>query len=539
METVTLAPHSRRSQLCLQARPARVFVDGQRRYDLHVLRWQSDPAPLFGHVLLMQQQPTSGTCDLGGATPEATLDASSTVTILGPVGMDQPVFVGRLDVVDHQLDSAEDRQTLRIVHELALQLAAVTDGRWTRDEFGAPQQAAESVQFNATSRSRASADLAVINGRTCRLFSDADDAILWSAADALAYLIACHMPNGIDAPDFDELNRLAGGTTLPPTETGRRSLAEMMSVIAGRGGVFVRAAGNGFGIEIYRPGMDGALRRIRASATAGGMERMTLSQAHRRSVPTVRVVGGDRCYESTFTLLPLDEPSASRAWGLNEANQGPGPWTDLSVLDADTFLSARRREFLPRLSAIDGNDTPVVEYRLSSGAAWVAWSQGASLSDEACSLMLLGTIPQSLLDAAFAGTLAMRITASVQADQPVTATLEGDPYAPPETIYVTSEDMQILHPDSIYSIASEPVVLHDPAASLDRLAQQHVATAGGTTVAEIALGWADTSFEVGDRVQRVEGTDDTLVTNENQFASVRRVTHVFDTTQQTQLILET
>ena len=515
-----------------------MFVDGQRRYDLHVLHWQSDPAPEFGHVLLMQQQPTSGTRDVGDTPTGASLDPTSTVTIQGPVGMDQPVFVGRLDVVDHQLDSAEDRQTLRIVHELALQLADVTDGRWTRDEFGVPQQASESVQFNATSRSRASAELAVINGRTCRLFSDADDAILWSAADALAYLIACHMPDGIDAPAFDELNRLAGETALPTTETGRRSLAEMMSVVASRGGVGIRAAGNGFGIEVYRPGMDGALRRIHATATAGGMERMTLSQAHRRSAPTVRVVGGDRRYESTFTLLPLDEPSTSREWGLNEANEHAGPWTDLSLLDADTFLSTRPRAFLPRLSAIDGNDTPVVEYRLSSGDAWVAWSQGATLSDGACSLTLLGTIPQSLLDAASAGTLAMRITASVHADQPVTATLEGDPYSPPETIYVTSNDMHILHPDSIYSSVSEPVVLHDPAASLERLAQQHVATAGGAIVAEIALGWADTSFEVGDRVQRVEGTDDTFATNENQFASVRRVTHVFDTTQQTQLILE-
>jgi hypothetical protein len=71
------------------------------------------------------------------------------------------------------------------------------------------------------------------------------------------------------------------------------------------------------------------------------------------------------------------------------------------------------------------------------------------------------------------------------------------------------------------------------------LAQQHVATARGATVAEIALGWADTSFEVGDRVHRVEGTDDTLATNENQLASVRRVTHLFDATQQTQLLLET
>jgi hypothetical protein len=260
-----------------------VFVDGKRRYDLHVLRWQSDPAPLFGHVLLMHQRPTSGTRDVADTAPDVALDPTSTVTILGPVGMDQPVFVGRLDTVDHQLDSEEDRQTYRIAHELALQLAEVTDGRWTRDEFGVPQQASESVQFNATSRSRASADTVVINGRTCRLFSDAEDSILWNAADALAYLIACHMPDGIDAPDFDELNRLAGGTVLPPTETGRRSLAEMLSVVAGRGGVLIRAAGNGFGIEIYRPGMDGALRRIHATATAGGMERMTLSQAHRRS----------------------------------------------------------------------------------------------------------------------------------------------------------------------------------------------------------------------------------------------------------------
>ncbi len=216
--------------------------------------------------------------------------------------------------------------------------------------------------------------------------------------------------------------------------------------------------------------------------------------------------------------------SVYRAWMLNEdgAFTGP-PFSQGSAFDVgalfgstlDAAVALRFGDCLTRDTA--GRPIPpMIESSTDSGATWSAYpGQAEVMTDRAGVLLTDDTLPVSVLAAAQAGTLRVRVTAALTGPDPIEAQRwDGNPFAGPGPSRVLRWGDRFawrrVAPGSLHADAIDAQQLTADTAD-DRVAlrvalQEHIDRSPGPTIrATIELAGAWTALRVGDRAAGVLG----------------------------------
>lgn len=570
MQTVTIQPQNYFSGVVPCDSP-RVYVDGRRRRELQVLSWQCDPAPKFGRVRLAVRETLSVVRAAGFQTAGRLPDVGSEVLVTPALGFGAAEFPGLL--VQHDVASGEagERIVAVVEHRLTSHTQATLLGRWERSDGSVVYAGNKPLHFNTSSATLSGRRAESFQGRVAPAFAPVDGR-RWSVAGALAYLFAAGLETTVEAPSFEELDRLAGAIDLGAFEATGMTLSAALSEAARRGGLEVRAARSGLGVVVYRPGRDGRKSRIRLQLSGGDLNAAETNVSggrivvgRRPSRPPVRVVGAAKRYEATFPLQPgWDRASATtrwrdsvrrraadtperqdvyRRWVLNEhARYEPVPVFDATSLGED-FLIRRARRFAPCIStdAAGGARGVIVEFRTSPGGAWRRWPGPVWVASEECAITFGGDVlPGEYFQAVLSDTAEVRVTASVDSDRHIEAEVAGDAGLPAEVhdhagraLWRAVHSTSVFHPGGAL-----PVVVRDDTTSLLAYARRRRDALGCADTMTVTLGWVDTACTVGDVVERLDGPGLELASQPHRQAHVRTVRHDFERTQQTTLILE-
>lgn len=552
----------------------RVYIDGLRRRDLIVLAWELLAAPEFGRVKLV------------GLTSEPGLPRIEDA-VLPPIGaavrIDAPQdgedfhgFVAR-----HLVEVNADGEHLlaEADHWLAVDLGERLIGRW---EFGEGQTQEywvkeETVSFNAGEGTLASESTRAIRNRPARVFDSSLTAQPWTVADALGYLIAASVGHDIQTPSLQELDNLAGDIELGSLNVTGQTVRDALMNVARRGGLVLRSSRQGRALVFYRPGRQGRRRSIRLqkAGSALSLDDSNLWKGrirfHRR--PSHRGLlarGKHKRYEATFLLAPGWDPDKQtsrwrdfirsepdnwpdtakvyRKWVLNEHGRyDQDPWSiptyDFSEISAEDFYLCKPRKFLPRLSTdvADPSMGVVVQIKCGSDVDWRRWSGPLWVSANECSVYLGGdSLPADYFEAVIADEAQVRVTATVLADARISIELPGDTGYPREVADFSGRvEWRKVHPTSIFfqGQTSGASGERDDSALLKALATRASEMLSAALEAELTLGWIDTSFGVGDILERIDGRSLELSPNPDSRAFVQSVSHDFGAGQCTRLIV--
>ncbi len=559
----------------IRCEPARVYVAGRRRRDLEVLSWRSLSGYPFADAVIAKRLPR---ILAGGARMEdvSSLPAvGDSVLIRAATDFGAGGFPAR--VVAHRSEFSRDAERLVAVveHALAAALDEAVGHRWQLGDVGPVKATGAQVRFNASGQLWASAQTHSINGRQCRVFSAGADAIRWTVADALAYLMAAYVPADVETPGPEELDSLAGDVDVGEMSVTHLAAWEALAKVARAGGLAMTHARSGLGVVFYRPGIQGRPRRVRlqcagATATSGesNLWRGSIVVRRRPSNPPVLALGRHKRYESTFNLQPGwydgDETSrwrdfvrgegdywpgnrnVYRKWVLNEHDwYGGSPWFmdvhDFSDISADDFHLRVPRSFEPCLSA-DGAGKSYgvfVQFRCSQDDDWRAWGGPVEVARDECAIYLGGDgLPGEYFRAAVEGTAEVRVTATVEADSRITAEIPGSANLPRRIIDLSANaDWAQVHSSSTFYQQGVAAGERDDTDKLLACAQRYAQNAAGAMEAELTLPWPDTSYGVGDLIERIDGRGLDLRTSPLTAPHVRSVRHEFGESQTTTLVV--
>ncbi|MBN1941820.1 MAG: hypothetical protein JW849_00840, partial [Phycisphaerae bacterium] len=537
MQTVTIQPRDYFSGV-VPCDSARVYIAGRRRRELQVLTWQVEPAPTFGRVRLAVQETLSVIRPVGLHQASRLPDVGSEALLRPALGFGESEFPGLVERHDVSSNQAGERLVAVVEHALASATRQTLLGRWECSGDSVVPAANKAPQFNTSSLTLACRRPRTFNGRAAPPF-DPVSGERWSVAAALAYLIASALPRTVEAPSFEELDRLAGAIDLGAFDATGMSLAAALAEVAHRGGLEVRAARAGMGVVIYRPGRDGRKSHVRLqlsgrdlNAAETNISGGRIVVGRRPSRPPVRVVGATKQYEVTLPLQPgwSDEDASSRwgdsvrsraddwherqhvyrRWVLNEhARYTNAPAFDATTLGED-FLVRRARRFLPCFSAdpAGGELGVIVEVRTSPTGPWRRWSGAIWAAEDECSITLGDdSLPADYFAAVVAGSAELRVTAVVESDRRIEAQADGDAGLPAELHDQSGRAFwRAVHPTSQFHRGGElPVVVRDDTTSLEAYARRRSDALGSTNQMTVTLGWVDTSCTVGDVVERLDG----------------------------------
>ncbi len=577
MTTLTLSA-TRRSHTVLRPVPPAVYVEGVRRRDLKVLTWEVLGPPTFGRARLLLHPAAQPTRPLRlEGTSELPPIGSS--VLIRPVGNGDGVNFQGI-VVAHRAELSENGEHLMadVEHQLSGALSAAITHRWHVAGQTPTDLAKAAVRFNGDLHSLASQNTVKVRSRSSRLFDASASARRWTVADALAYVFATAVPLDVPTPGLSELAALAGTIDLGTLDITGLTVAEALTRLAARGGLELRAARHGLGLEFYRPGVPTRAASV-ALQPAGGVfspSRTNLwkGQVVIRRRPARRpvlVLGAAKRYESTFTMAAgwdtslqttrwrdfvrshsphwLKLADVYRKWVLNEHGWYSGsPWNlptyDFSAISAEDFCLVRPRRLLPCLSC-DRNGVSlgvVAEVQCGSGAPWQRWRGPLWVSPEESAIYLSGdALPGDFFQASADEEASVRVTASVEADVRLTAEVAGDPSQ--EQIVLDASDRarwNKVHSSSIFFGDQElpPPDERDDFAVLTELAQRHALVASTATQAELVLGWVNVSCFVGDTVDPIQGRAIELRSSANRQPFIRAVRHDFGPGQCTTIVLE-
>ncbi len=577
MATLTIPPLSQ-SSLITKVRRVRIYVDGLRRRDLAILSWVQSTAPDFGSAIITVSQTGTSSRD-EGFDSLADLPAVGTEVLIQTEG--DPVeaeLFGR--VASHDLDISDEAGSYpraTIEHHLISAFEKTINSRWQEQDGQAVQIPNSRAVFNSNQSNLVCDDTVTIRGRKGRLFSSAATARRWSVADALGYLLATEAPGEIVVPSQGELDGLAGGIDLGRMNITGMSALEAMVQIAKRGGLGIRSSHAGLGVVIYRVGGPGRVQNVRLQPAGEKLEtdktnlwRGSITFKQRPSHRGVLALGQRKQYESTFSLSKGWDTSLEtsrwrdftrshspdwtglsdvyRKWVLNEHSQySQSPWNlstyNLSSLDSDDFLINAPRSFLPCLARDwAGNSLGiVVEFRLDSSSAWQRWTGPMWSSGDECSVYLSGdSLPGQYFQAAVAGTVQVRVTATVTSDVKLSAEITGDAGNIRQVIDLADRAVfRKVHPTSVfYQHPSLPSpAQRDDTAVLKGIAWRLADIVSTATEAELTLGSVDTTYRVGDIIAQVEGRLFELGSNTYTKPSVLSVRHDLGDKQTTTLIV--
>jgi len=576
MNTLTL-PSESNDETIVRCPPAIISVNGAVRRDLELLEWVIEPGPSFGGAFLVVSGPP---CPQPGARlgDRGRLPAiGAKVRIRAALGSGGGEFVGSVTGHSFVVDEQEERFTAECRHRLEGYLARRISSLWRFQAPSALEVKQAKIRFNAGWNSRASSSLISVNGRLCRVFDSGVDSQPWSAADALGYLLAAAVPADVEVPTRTELEALAGGIDLGRMDITGKTAAEALVEVARNAGLELRSARQGVGLVFYRPGRQGRRRDVRlqpgGSALSVPESNLWRGRIHIRRRPCRRsllVLGQRKQYESTFQLAKGWDPGLQtdrwrdfvrsesenwpklgdvyRKWVVNEHGwYSSAPWSlpvysfsDISSIDF-TVRSARR--FLPCLSTDRQGQGlgVVVEIRCGQGLEWRRWRGPLWVSRDECAIYLGGdALPGEFFEAAVNNGAEVRVTAVVEADARIIVEVDGDPNAPRDVIDLSSRAAwRLVHASSIFYGASDVGSSgeRDDSHLLRRFARRYAEAASTATEAELTLAWVDTSFHVGDIVERIDGRDFELSSNPDSRPVVRSVRHDLGARQTTHLVV--
>ncbi len=571
MELLTLHPTA--DAPALQAATAKVYVDGLRRRDLHVTEWELLPAPEFDRCTVAL-----------GSFARGELDRMESIGRLPRIGSRISILNESVGgefhgiVVRHCVQSSPQGETLAAEahHELEALLSPTISTLYQQGPDGAVELARSTVTFNDGQAGLCAAGATTYRGRQARLFDASASARPWTVADALAYLLATAVPQGVAVPASTELQALAGQIDLGVLNVSGMTVSQAMLEVARRGGVMFRPARAGLGLVFYRPGLEGQRRRVglqppgqHLSIGKSNLCAAAVTFNRRPPRPGVLALGRLKRYECTLALQPGWDPSQAttrwrdcvrsmssdwprltdvyRKWVLNEHGwYSQAPWslptrrlTDISGAD---FPLSVPRHLLPCLSAKKGNESHgvVVEVSTDSGATWRLWRGPLWISRDECAVYLGGdALPGEFFTAAVDSHAAVRATATVEAEVRLTAQIDGDSGCGLTVLNLSaSAGWARVHPSSIFYGRSDLGTPHerDDSLLLQRLARRHVETAALGAEAQLQLGWLDTSFGVGDVIQSIDGRGLELASSSDALPSIVRVRHDF-VSQTTELLV--
>ena len=273
----------------ITARPARLYVDGQRRRDLFVNHWVETLAPGFATAQIISRD-------------EQRLAVGQCVEIASPVGMGPARWCGVVTSTRDELDKSGLLQRAEVEHELAVSLR----------ETPVPEALSAGV----------------------------------SVAAALDSLLAL-LPDVWWTPSRSELNRQAGHVNLDAFSVTGKTLSNVLPRVAEQAGLLIRAARDARGICFFHPGVQGPRTSLRMQ-DAGKPLDLGLTNIHEAEITQsrdashashpVRPEGEIRLGGLDFSCrvgsCPVGIPGRSLDWTLRDQTQ---PWVSRVRHDFETW----------------------------------------------------------------------------------------------------------------------------------------------------------------------------------------------------------
>ena len=546
-----------------------VYVDGQRRRDLHVEKWSLLPGPDFGAATVALAMPGRNRPDYRLEDLDALPSVGSRLQIRSPKPAGLMLFDGRVSKHVGRVGPDVEQLNVEAKDLLCTRLSKPVAGRWRVSGTSLIFVPDEKCVFNDDGDGMASPGMYVVHSRRCRVFQSAPGGGPWSVADVLSYLLAAHVPEDLVVPEPEEIQQTAGLVYPGRFSLTGLSVAQALAKAAGMGGLAVRgsiAFSRGTlsrGLVFYRPGRTGRQRVVclqkHGQALDGRRSNLwkgTISLGRRPGRRGVLVLGDLKQYESTFELKRAWDPSLAtyehhsfvrstaadwlavkdvfRKWVLNEAGQYCAQPYDLSKFDfstisGDFFLSVPRG-FRPCLS-VDSTGKSLgvfVELSYDSGSTWKHYGGPIRVSSEECTVHLTDdALPADYFQAALEQTLKVRLTATVDSDRRISAQADGDPNCGLELIEMPRAKWAKVHSGSIfYQSQSLPAPAErDDTGRLIQTASSLNLSQAGTVEADLVLAWLNPACNVGDIVDHIEGRQIDLAPFPGAAPHVQAVEH--------------
>ena len=540
-----------------------IYIDGQRRRDLAVTVWEQAEAPDFGHVELQLLHDVQGQAvrmeDLADLVP-----VGSHVLITARGGADE--FRGVVSSLRSQAHEQEEGLSAVVVHELTDLLRPVL-GSFVQASGGklVTLQGSE-ISFNKRLTGMCSSGPVAVGSRQARVFSADAAARSWTVADALGYLLATAVPASVQTQSLDDLDSLAGYIDLGQLNIAGLSVLDALVRVAKRGGLAVRAAGQGLGLIVYRPGLAGRVMEVQLqkagspfSPDATNLCRAEVTIQRRPWRKSILAVGQAKRYESTFTLLPGWDRSLEtsrwrdfvrsmsgnweqrcdvyRKWVLNEHGWYSAPPWNLAAhsfagISPSDFCLMTPRQLLPCLSTNPNQQSlgVVLEVQTSPQKPWRQWRGSLWISRDECAVYLGGdALGGEFFQAAAQGLAQVRVTATVEADARIQALAKGDANCGIQVLDLSSRAAwRKVSAGSIFCRDGTlgPPAERDDTALLVRSAVRYQESSEHCVQAKLELGWIDTGFQVGDVVERIDGRELDLQAD-NASPAVATIRHDF------------
>ncbi len=201
------------------------------------------------------------------------------------------------------------------------------------------------------------------------------------------------------------------------------------------------------------------------------------------------------------------------------------------------------RRFLPCLSTDRQGKSlgVVVEIRCGQQGAWRRWRGPLWVAQDECAVYLGGdALPGEFFAAASEDDVSVRVTGVVEADACLFADVGGNPNIARDVVDLSHRAAwRQVHSSSIFKYADGvgPPRERDDSGLLNDLALRYAEVDSAATDAEFTLASIDTSFHVGDIVERVDGRSFELSSNPSRRPHVRSLRHDFGTKQTTHLLV--
>jgi len=469
--------------LALPAGRALVFVDGAVCPYLEVVEVVRAGWGEFGGAKFAYNSAGYGQGEMVGAEDiEGVVPVSSRVSIEveynglhpGSGSMTLTIFVGRVERIETRSDGDSGEMVEIVARDFSGVMEQVTVfGQKVRDVGGSVVTLPSAATiFNADKQGNATVELVDHQGVQGRLFGMGTSSVMrWSYADAIYYLLTAYLPAGqLVVPGRAMLGALTGEREIHELDVSGDSLLEAVRKCCDGCGLefkftpVVIAEQRREAIEFHRKGQG---RTVELNVQSGG-EQLSISRTNVFSYEskrdlwpvTNRYIGqGDyKVFEGTFELVmawdpalesadydrysPLTNPDFEsvrdvyRKWCLNEAgdysgepyNAGPA-YNFSNVFGADAFVH-RRRQFGKTLSC-DGDGRSfgyVLEISYNSGADWWPYPFGFDVFEDECGLWLdSDELDEDVWEAAFNGTIRLRLTATVVSDSRLSCTVSDGP----------------------------------------------------------------------------------------------------------------
>ena len=422
---------------------------------------------------------------------------------------------------------------------------------------------AEAV-FNPDGCGNASAELAKISGSDYRIFQANEAAAVdWSCAAAIRYVANEHLGDGaISDNAFCSLVQMTIGQVVRDVDVSGLEPLAALERLCERAGLYYyvgyEIGAEGEAIETLQFCRRGAGRRVSLRHQRAGesldMRKTNVATCYLKSEnvsETVKAIGrGDiKRFEGTFELVKAWDPALEqdnyelyspstnenfysvrdvfRKYALNEAGDYTGsPYNrgecyDFSGVFGTSDYSCRRRRFRPCLSTSGSNESLgyYVELSYNDGAQWWPYSGAFNILLGECGVYVnCNQFDLDMWNAIRKNALRFRVTACVDADEPLTAELSNGPIKASRRVRTVVFDLgrqfryRQISTQSIFCNASgdqigEPEEVDDGASLRGALREQLRGWRREQLVGKSELPWVHPDIWPGDVINGIDGRE--------------------------------